>query len=193
MNRVITNRNRQADGGPAGRRMGIRLLVVLAVAVLGITNAAFAGQVSIPYFFVDGTVALAAEVNSNFDTLAAESNSQDLRLDALEAGLSLDIEFTKGLAGPGDADAAFILIAVNSPGGPVTGLSAANFEIACRSVPPGAFQFVVDSISSFGSGVYRVQVSPFSSGSWSAGRYLYTVVVSASGGSVSGVGHLDID
>lgn len=49
-------------------------------------GAAFADQVEVPHQFVAGATARASEVNANFSALAQESNAQDLRINALEAG-----------------------------------------------------------------------------------------------------------
>ncbi|MHC4109241.1 MAG: hypothetical protein ACYSTY_14260, partial [Planctomycetota bacterium] len=63
-----------------------RVRVGLVVAVVAIPLAAYAATVSVPYNFVNGTVADATEVNANFSALVAESNAQDARLTALETG-----------------------------------------------------------------------------------------------------------
>jgi len=65
-----------------------RVRIALAVAVVAIPLAAYAAQISVPYNFVNGTVADATEVNANFTTLETESNAQDLRLAALEASVA---------------------------------------------------------------------------------------------------------
>lgn len=44
-----------------------------------------AGQVEIPHDFSAGSKAVAAHVNDNFSALKEESNSQDTRINALEA------------------------------------------------------------------------------------------------------------
>jgi hypothetical protein len=60
----------------------------LVCALLLLPAAAYAATISIPHVFVNGTVADADHVNENFSTLATESNDQDSRLAALEAGLA---------------------------------------------------------------------------------------------------------
>jgi hypothetical protein len=63
----------------------------LLVALLVIPLAAYATTISVPNNFVNGTVAEADEVNTNFATLVTESNDQDLRIGSLEGSIaSLD-------------------------------------------------------------------------------------------------------
>jgi hypothetical protein len=78
----------------------------LSAVLLLIPIAAYAGSISIPNTFTNGTTADADEVNENFDALAVESNDQDSRLTTLEAapsGLScwdLDGDANCDLFGP---------------------------------------------------------------------------------------------
>jgi hypothetical protein len=66
-----------------------RVRIGLVVAVAAIPLAAYAAQISVPYDFVNGTVADATEVNANFDALEAESNGQDNRITTVENDLTL--------------------------------------------------------------------------------------------------------
>jgi hypothetical protein len=66
-----------------------RARIALAVAVVAIPLAAYAGQIIIPYTFVNGTVADATEVNANFGALVTESNAQDSRLTTVEDDLGV--------------------------------------------------------------------------------------------------------
>lgn len=50
-----------------------------------LTSAVYAEAISMPNTFEENTPALASEVNSNFDTLAQESNAQDQRITTLES------------------------------------------------------------------------------------------------------------
>ena len=60
-----------------------RLALLLGLAVL-VPMSVAAGTVSVPNTFSNGTLAVADEVNANFDVLEAESNAHDAQLDALE-------------------------------------------------------------------------------------------------------------
>ena len=62
------------------RRVRIQLLTLL----IGIPFALQAAPVTKPYTFTANTVARAAEVNANFDTLYTKVNDSDTRLTALE-------------------------------------------------------------------------------------------------------------
>ena len=53
-----------------------------AVAILA--SVVVAEQITVPNQFTAGTPARASEVNANFDALVQESNSQDLRIEALK-------------------------------------------------------------------------------------------------------------
>lgn len=68
------------------RRRGYPLTLGMSVLVLIVVPlVAYAGTISLPYTFSNGTLADAVQVNANFDTLVLESNDQDGRLTALEA------------------------------------------------------------------------------------------------------------
>lgn len=58
-----------------------------SVAVLAITlsSLSIAENIEVPYQFVSGTKASAAQVNDNFEVVVTESNSQNTRISALEA------------------------------------------------------------------------------------------------------------
>ncbi|MBW1689090.1 MAG: hypothetical protein JRS35_29070 [Deltaproteobacteria bacterium] len=80
-----------------------RVRLALVVAVLGVAAVSYAAQISMPYTFVNGTIADANEVNANFGVLVTESNAQDLRIGALEAsppgGTVTSVNTGSGLAG----------------------------------------------------------------------------------------------
>lgn len=59
------------------------ILYVVLAFVVSMTNAS-ANQIEVPNTFIAGTKAVASDVNGNFTTLVRESNSQDLRIQALE-------------------------------------------------------------------------------------------------------------
>ena len=59
----------------------------VALLLLAIPLAAYAATIAVPNKFVNGTTADADDVNDNFETLVLESNDQDARLTALEAGM----------------------------------------------------------------------------------------------------------
>ncbi|MBW2271568.1 MAG: right-handed parallel beta-helix repeat-containing protein [Deltaproteobacteria bacterium] len=84
--------------GPRSRAMVI-LLVALAVPL-----TAYAASIGLPHVFVNGTSADATEVNTNFDVLVLESNMQDGRIGALEAGVSHTHPGTDISSQVGDAD-----------------------------------------------------------------------------------------
>ena len=69
-----------------------KLRLGLAAAAIAVMGVAAADQISIPNQFTAGTPARAAEVNENFNALAAESNAQDMRLSALESGGATEVE-----------------------------------------------------------------------------------------------------
>jgi uncharacterized protein YjbI with pentapeptide repeats len=88
---------------PAARLRGLLALLpssrrsrlILAAAVLVVATASYAASVSMPYTFVNGTIADADQVNANFGALVAESNDQDSRLAALEVSVAtLNASFT---------------------------------------------------------------------------------------------------
>jgi len=62
--------------------------LVLIGAVVAVAAVSYAATVSVPYTFVNGTVADATEVNANFSALVTESNAQDSRLATLEASMA---------------------------------------------------------------------------------------------------------
>ncbi|MCA9503463.1 MAG: hypothetical protein KC616_10295 [Myxococcales bacterium] len=62
-------------------RMAAWLIVAAIVAPIAVGAAQIA---SLPYSFVNGSIADANEVNADFGVLVAESNGQDLRLELLE-------------------------------------------------------------------------------------------------------------
>jgi hypothetical protein len=70
--------------GELRRVLVVALLLILVLPAL----EGIAGTVSVPNVFTDGTTALAAEVNANFDALVVESNTQDGRIADDEAELS---------------------------------------------------------------------------------------------------------
>jgi hypothetical protein len=75
----------QPRGGLRRLLASPRVRIGLAVVAAAIPLAAYAAQISVPYNFVNGTVADATEVNANFSALVTESNAQDLRLAAVES------------------------------------------------------------------------------------------------------------
>ena len=64
---------------------GTRILAWLALTLIVLPAAVYAATVSMPYTFVNGTVADATEVNGNFNALVTESNAQDSRIATVEA------------------------------------------------------------------------------------------------------------
>ncbi len=82
--RTAARSSRRLPGIVASRRARICLG---AAVVLG-AAASYAATISVPYKFVNGTIADADEVNANFDVLEMESNDQDARIGALEASQS---------------------------------------------------------------------------------------------------------
>ncbi|MEM8496388.1 MAG: hypothetical protein AAF542_00105 [Pseudomonadota bacterium] len=61
---------------------------ICGVILVAIATLALAEPIEVPNTFVPGTRAVAAEVNENFQAIAAESNQNDARLTALEANQS---------------------------------------------------------------------------------------------------------
>jgi len=64
------------------------LLYALCGALLAAPLLSMAGTVTLPHVFVNGTNADADQVNADFNALVTESNDQDARIAALEAGMS---------------------------------------------------------------------------------------------------------
>ena len=83
----LTQRLARLERREAQRRWGRRALL----AAIFVPFAAWAAQVTMPHVFVNGTPADATEVNANFDTLVAESNDQDLRLQSIEGTTSTSL------------------------------------------------------------------------------------------------------
>lgn len=75
----------------ARQRRGLRAFAALLLAGLIVPAAAYAATVVLPNIFANGTVADAVEVNENFLTLVLESNAQNTRIAALEAGGGGDV------------------------------------------------------------------------------------------------------
>jgi hypothetical protein len=72
-------------GWLARRRGALPLTTALALALVVVVPwVVHAAQIMIPHVFQNGTIADAAQVNENFDSLVVESNDQDGRLSALE-------------------------------------------------------------------------------------------------------------
>jgi hypothetical protein len=72
------------------RRPGLASFV--ALVVLAVPLVVMAGPVSIPYGFVNGTVADADEVNANFAAAAAEINDNDARISAAPRNCTLETQ-----------------------------------------------------------------------------------------------------
>ena len=68
--------------------MDLKSILGSGVACAALFSFATAEQISIPHEFSAGSPARAADVNENFDTLVKESNAQDERIVAVEAGLA---------------------------------------------------------------------------------------------------------
>lgn len=58
--------------------------LIIASILSALATTSIAADISIPNTFSSGTPAVAAEVNENFSVLATESNSQNVRINALE-------------------------------------------------------------------------------------------------------------
>ncbi len=160
------------------------VLVTVLVLTAVLASTASAVQVVLPHTFVDGTVALASQVNENFGTLAAESNAQDLRIAALEGGVDLQFAYGQGQAHPGDAGDLFLMISVTSSDGPVTGLSVSDFDLYNPVVPAGGSVISVQSIISLSyDGSYLARIAPgTTSGTWHTGEYLFFFRVNTANG-----------
>lgn len=68
----------------------LRGMLVLVVG-MAVPLVALATSITLPYVFVNGTVADADQVNANLDELVLESNAQDSRLTALESSQITDV------------------------------------------------------------------------------------------------------
>ena len=82
------------------------VLLNIGFGLMFTSIACLSEQVEIPNSFVSGSKAYASEVNENFSVLEDESNSQDIRIQALESSASkkpLD-----QLICPGDQDFWFL-------------------------------------------------------------------------------------
>jgi hypothetical protein len=77
------------------------LLVALACAALAIPLAVYASNLSVPYVFVNGTVADADQVNANFAAVEAAVDDNDARITALEGALASAGDITAVLPGFG--------------------------------------------------------------------------------------------
>lgn len=68
-------------------KLTLNCMLAVSIALLGsfAADEARSDQIRVPHVFIDGEPARAGTVNSNFDTLEDESNSQDARIEALEA------------------------------------------------------------------------------------------------------------
>jgi hypothetical protein len=164
----------------------VPLLVLLFVGISACS--ARASQISIPFFFVDGTVASAAEVNANFSALVNESNAQDLRIGAIEERLHLDLVPAEGEADPGDTDNAYLMVALNE----VASLTLDDFFLTTALVPAGGATVAMTAIQYYPvTQVYRLTLNP-AAGTWKAGRYLLGMRLNAGGSTVSAVVALDI-
>jgi hypothetical protein len=116
-----------------------RVRLALVLAVLGVAAVSYAAQISMPYTFVNGTIADATEVNANFGVLVAESNAQDLRIAALEGapsgGTVTSVGTGSGLAGGPITTAGTIYV-------PMNGITATH--IATGAV--GALEIATDAV-----------------------------------------------
>lgn len=82
-----------ASPASGGRRARGRRIALFAAVAACLPIAVYAATLSIPNEFSNGTIADADEVNQNFQSIATESNAQDVRLAQLEAALAaLDIQ-----------------------------------------------------------------------------------------------------
>jgi len=70
-----------------------KIKVILLASLLLLPLSALA-QTEVPHTFTDGTPALAAEVNENFDALADEVNAQDVRIKNVENVASVNLPHT---------------------------------------------------------------------------------------------------
>jgi hypothetical protein len=169
-------------------RPGIGTRLVLTTLMLVAAQVTYASQITIPHVFVNGTVADAYEVNENFSALVTESNAQDLRIGS---GLSIQVATSEGLANAGGTSNAFLLVAVNSGSGPVTGLIESDFSLTTATAPPGGSLLTITTVTSPGDGLYTIRVVPVVN-TWLNGRYLLGVRASAPDGDAVGSSALDI-
>ena len=90
------------------------------------------------------------------------------------------------IAAPGNAQPNYITVSVSdvSTGGPVSGLTAANFKVDPMIVGPGGS--LVDIASAYEStripGFYFVNVVPMKTQTWKSGVYIFAVAVTSKGG-----------
>ncbi len=167
--------------------------ILILVCVLMIASpAAIANQIEMPFLFVDGTIANADDVNDNFSTLLSESNDQDSRITAMENRLQLNIVTSQGLANPGDAANAFIVLSVYSSEGPVNDLAESNFVVSTKIVPAGGSAMTVSNFYNLGAGNYRFSVVP-GTNVWKDGRYLFTINLYSTSADAVVAGDLDIN
>jgi hypothetical protein len=108
------------------------------------------------------------------------------------ADIRIEIVSAEGLADAGDTDNAFLVLAVTSGEGPVTGLTLSDFSVTTYIVPAGGAAVTTTQVSSSLPGSYLLRVVPAAS-NWRQGRYLIAVRANTDDGSGTGVVALDID
>ncbi len=70
---------------------GSQVVLSILAGVLILGAVSYAGQITLPWIFENGTVADATQVNSNFSVLRNESNGHDSRIASLETNLPLHL------------------------------------------------------------------------------------------------------
>jgi len=136
-------------------------------------------------------------LQDDVDDLGEQLDDVESKVDDIEDKLdvlSVEAIGTEAFADPGEGPVqvpavndALILVRVTFKGEGVSGLVAANFDIATRIVPPGECELEIDDLAIFGThyaGDYAFRVTPidtFAGCNWAAGTYISSIEVSALG------------
>lgn len=83
------------------------------------------------------------------------------------------------IAAPGNANSTYIIVSVEDlTGMPVTGLTAANFQLGTEIVGPGGSTSSIQSVMNGKlPGVYLLKVIPLAGQTWKSGVYIFSIAV----------------
>ena len=110
--------------------------------------------------------------------------------------LHMDVVATEAIAGAGNKLEARVAVSVNSAGGPVTGLTLADFTARAIQVAPGGCDVTLIGMSAPFLGTYVLDIVPLTSSPtcvWLQGKYVIAVRATTPLGQVVGVALLEVD
>lgn len=97
--------------------------------------------------------------------------------------LTVDSVASPRIAKAGNRGEGSVYLAVTSAGGPVSGLSAGNFQLTALQVGPGGCVINVVRVQTSAPGVYRADIVPGVEGcTWRPGDYVIMTRVNAANG-----------